>query len=109
MVQAIFDSECTKSIILKEFTEKKRRTKLPTEEQGKYEMCDNFLNKIFLSKVNESIKASIYVQPKISSNSLFFMKEKLFFFSFDIQLFPCLFIVEETQIVINAIEENHIF
>ena len=37
MVRAMFDSGCSKSIILKEFTAKKRRTLLSQKEQVRYE------------------------------------------------------------------------
>ena len=46
MVRAMFDSGCSKSIILKEFTAKKRRTKLSKEDQVQYETYGgNFVSK----------------------------------------------------------------
>lgn len=36
IVQALLNTGCTRSIILKKFTKSKRRTKLNSEDQGKY-------------------------------------------------------------------------
>ena len=38
MVRALLDSGCSKTIVLKEFTQKKRRKVLPPDEQLKYKL-----------------------------------------------------------------------
>ena len=51
----MFDSEYSKSIILKEFTAKKRRIKLLKEEQVKYNMYGGK----FISKSTESVEFNL--------------------------------------------------
>ena len=51
MVRALLDTGCLKSLILKEFTERKRRTELPEEEKTVYTTYGGQ----FISKLSASV------------------------------------------------------
>ena len=69
---------------------------------------DNFVNQTFLSEMDGSIRATIYMNAKITSDTVFFTKKELFFLHFHLQLVPCLLVLEEIQIVIDVVEANDI-
>ena len=52
MVRALLDSGCSKTIVLKEFTQKKRRKVLPPEEHIKYKTYGGY----FRSRLRASIQ-----------------------------------------------------